>query len=193
MRPVTDGASRCSRGARAFITAGIPPASARSSMWYFPDGRMLATIGVASREAVEVLEPEGHARSPGDRRQVDDRVRRAADRHQDPHRVLERRAGEDPRGPEVLARHLDDPPTGSLGEPKAAGERRGNGSHARKCHPEGLRHRRHRAGGAHHHAGAGGGEELALDRFHAERVDLAGTMLGPEPAAVRARAEAHPS
>ena len=37
--------------------------------------------------------PSGDAGPSGDRRQVDDDVGRAADRHEDPHRVLERRAG----------------------------------------------------------------------------------------------------
>ena len=149
--------------------------------------------GVVAGEPVEVVEPERDAGPAGDRRQVDDGVGRAADRHEDPHGVLERRAGEDPGGPEVLPRHLDDPPAGRLRQAQAAGERRGNGRHARQGHAQGLGHRGHRAGGAHDHARARcEGKQLALDRLHAERVDLARAVLGPEPPAVGAGAEPHP-
>ena len=48
--PVTVSASRCSSGASSFITAGMPPASNSSSIWYWPDGRMLAMNGVLAAE-----------------------------------------------------------------------------------------------------------------------------------------------
>ena len=103
------------------MTAGMPPASARSSMWYLPDGRTLATIGVRPGEAVEVVELERDARAPRDRGQVDDGVRRAAERHQERGRRSRRPGGVRIRdGRRSSPRHLDDPAAGRLGEPEPA-------------------------------------------------------------------------
>ena len=61
-------------------------------------------------DAVEVVEQELDAGAAGHGDQVDDGVGRAAERHVDDERVLERGAGKDVARLQVLADHLDDAP-----------------------------------------------------------------------------------
>ena len=95
-----------------------------------------------ARELVEALERQVEAEAAGDRGQVDDRVRRAAERVQRRDRVVERRRREDLREPQVLAHHLHDAPARDVGERAAArvggGDRRGAGQRR----AERLGHRR---------------------------------------------------
>ena len=119
VRPVTVGASRWSSGASAFITAGMPPASARSSMWYLPDGRMLATIGVVRAKRSKSSSPSGTPARPAIAGRWTTALVEPPIAMQDPHGVLERRAGEDPGGPEVLPRAIS-----TIRRPAASARRR---------------------------------------------------------------------
>ena len=83
--------------------------------------------GVAPRQLVEAVERERHAGATGEREQVDDRVRAAAERHQQRDRVVERRRGEDLRRREPLARERDGAASRSA-RLRACGPRRRPGS-----------------------------------------------------------------
>ena len=59
-------------------------------------------------DAMEVLDMQVDVRLMGDGKQVEDRIRRAAERHQYGDRVLEGLAGDDVAGGDPLSDQLDD-------------------------------------------------------------------------------------
>ena len=70
-------------------------------MWYLPCGFMSAMCGTRAADAVEVVELELDARLVGDGEQVQHGVGRAAERHDDGDRVLERLLGHDLARPDA--------------------------------------------------------------------------------------------
>ena len=173
--PVTVSASPWSSGASSFSTARIPPARCSCSTRCSPEGRTFASSGVRLRELVEAVERQRHADAAGEREQMDDGVRPAADRHQQRDRVVERLGGEDPRRAQPFARQLDGASAGRLRGAHACGVDGRDRRRSRQAHPERLDERRHRRGGAHLVAVSG-----ARRRGRFELVEL---RLGHPPGA----------
>jgi hypothetical protein len=140
-------------------------------------------------QLVEQAERQLDADAPGEREQVQDRVRRAADRVQHADRVLERLAREDRGGPLVLLHHRDDPPAGRLREPGAPRVDRRDRRAARQRHPEALGNARHRRRGPHRHAVAVRPRDRVLDLDELLLGDPAGAQLLVVVPAVAAGAE----
>ena len=151
-------------------------------------------------DAVEVVQRQVDLRLAGDRQQVQHDVRRAAERHREGDRVLERLLGQDVAGRDAQAQQVDDGLARAVGVVVAAAVGGGGGGGAREAQSERLGDRRHRVGGVHAAAGALAGGEGALDALevglghparHAradalERVDDRDVLLG-------AVAELHPA
>ena len=139
---------------------------------------------------VQPAQIQGQAEPPGDRGQMDDRVGRAAERHQQPQRVLERLLGHDAARPQMIgADELDRYAAGLFRHAQPIGVDGGNRRRARRRHAERLGKACHGARRAHHCAGAGGRGEALLDDVDLVAVDLAGAIFRPEAAAVGAGAE----
>ena len=140
-------------------------------------------------DRIELVEVDLDPESAGDRGDVHESVRRAADRLQGDERVVERVAAHDPLRAEVLGRDLDGPSPRALGEALPIRVHGGDGRAPRQHHAERLRHAGHGAGGPHHHAGPGGGGEPVVHVLDLGVVELSRPVHAPEPAAVGARPE----
>ena len=143
----------------------------------------------AAPDRVELVEVDLDPEPPGDRGDMHESVRRAADRLQGDERVVERVRGHDPLRAEVLGGYLDRAPSRALGEALAVRVHRGDGGAPRQHHPERLRHAGHGARGPHHHAGPGGRGEAVVDVLDLGFVEPSGSIHAPEPAAVGAGPE----
>ncbi len=143
-------------------------------------------------DAVEVVQRQVDLRLAGDREQVQHDVRRAAERHREGDRVLERLFREDVARRDAQAQQVDDGLARAVRVVVAAAVGgRGRGG-AGKAEPERLGDGGHRVGGVHAAAGALAGRERALDALevglgHAtgdaradalERVDDRDVLLG---------------
>src|SRR5262249_8538459 len=104
-------------------------------------------------DPIEVVERELDAQLARDRRQVKERVRRAADRRVHGHRVLEGFAREDLPRRDAAPNEIDDPLSCRSRVPKKHGERRGAERGAWKREPERLREALARRGRSHELAG----------------------------------------
>ena len=95
--PVTVRQSPSSKpfSSRIFITAGVPPTLCRSSMHVLAARLEVGEERHAVADRLEVVDRQRHADRAGHGDQVQHGVRRAAERHDDHHRVLERRARHD--------------------------------------------------------------------------------------------------
>ncbi len=80
---------------RYFITAGVPPTRCRSAITYLPLGLRSARYGTRSLTLLEVVDRQLDADRAGHGDQMQHGVGRAAERHHQHHRVLERLAGHD--------------------------------------------------------------------------------------------------
>ena len=103
--------------------------------------------GVADRLPVVIVERDSEVAR--DRVEMDGCVGRPADRRVDHDGVLERLAGHDVGGLEVLSDHLHDAPAGMVGDLAALAIGCGNGGGTRKLHAQRLRQRVHRRRSAH--------------------------------------------
>ena len=144
-----------------------------------------------ARDAVEIVERELDAGAAGHGDQMDDRIGRAAERHLHDERILEGGAREEVARLQVLADHLDDPPTAGAspcGHAPEFGGRDGGGAGQR--HAERLGERRHRRGRAHHHAGAKAPRDAGLHRRAIRPSEIEpGLLVRPVFPDVAARAE----
>jgi hypothetical protein len=141
-------------------------------MTYWPNG-----LRDLVADAVEVVEREVDLRLAGDRQQVQDHVRRAAEGHRDGDGVLERLLGEDVAGGDAETEHVDDGLTRTVREVVAAAVGRGRRRRAGKAHPECFGDRGHGVGRVHPATGAlarGDGALDALEVFLAHVPGLAG-------------------
>ena len=154
-----------------------------------PGGPEVGEHGRRARERVEAVERQGHARTAGEREQVDDGVRRAGERHVGDDRVVERRRGQDPRGTQVLPHHVDDPAAARRSHPGVGRVDGGDRRRARQGHPQRLGDGRHRRCRAHRHARAGGPRDALLELPPDARVETARLALRPILPHVRAAAE----
>ena len=77
------------------MITGMPPWRSTSFITYLPNGFMSAMCGVLSPMRLKSCRVELDLRLAGDREQVQHDVRRAAERHGEGDRVLERLLGED--------------------------------------------------------------------------------------------------
>ena len=91
---------------RYFITAGVPPTSCRSSITYLPLGLKSARNGIRSLTLWKSSIVSGTSHGAGHGDQVQHGIGRAAQRHHDDHRVLERRARHDVARLEVAFEQL---------------------------------------------------------------------------------------
>jgi hypothetical protein len=115
-------------------------------------------------DPVEVVEGEIDLCLVGDREQVQHGVGRAAERHHDSDRVLERVPGQDLPGRDAAAQQLDDGLAGPAGVPVAAAVHRRRRGTAGQRHPERLSGRRHGVRGEHPAARALARADRSLDR-----------------------------
>ncbi len=108
--PVTVRQSPSSKpsSSRYFITAGVPPTSCRSSMHVLAAGLEVGEVRHAVADLLEVVDRQRHVDRAGHRDQVQHGIGRAAERHHDDHRVLERSPGHDVARLEVALEQLAD-------------------------------------------------------------------------------------
>ena len=149
----------------------------------------VADHGRRAGERVESVERKRHARPSGEGEQVDDRVGRPSQCHVGDDRVVERRGGEDPRWPQVLPDHVDDPTAAGSRHPGMRGmdrrNRRGTGKH----HAHRLGDRGERGGRSHRHAGARRPRDALFELPPHAAVEAPGLPLRPEFPDIGAAAE----
>ena len=138
--PVTVSASPCSRPASSSArrTTGTPPMRSMSVITNRPNGLTSARCGVRSPIRLKSSSVEVDLRLVRDRHQVQDGVGRAAERHDDGDRVLERLLGHDLARGDALAQQVDDGLAGGDGEGVAAAVGRRRGGAAGQRHAERL-------------------------------------------------------
>ena len=118
----------------------------------------------AGRDLVEVVEFEVDAGLVGDGEQVQDRVGRTAEGHDDGDRVLEGRLGHDLARVDAEVEQVQHRETRVVGVLVATGVDRGHRGAAEQRHAERLADARHRVGGEHPGATPLAGTGRALDR-----------------------------
>ena len=169
--PVTVISSRWSSPASSIcMTTGTPP---RGRGRACGSGRA-ACVGQVRHpggDPVEVVELELDPGLVGDGEQVQHRVGRAAERHGDGDRVLERALGEDVAGPDVRVEQLHDRLARRVRVVVAAAVDRGRRRGAGQRQAERLAHRRHRVRGEHPGARTDGRTGVVLDRVELLGVD----------------------
>ena len=140
-------------------------------------------------QPVEAVEVEIEAAAPGNGREMDHGVGRAADREQHPKRIGEGGGREDAIRCEPVCRERHGARAGLTRNPLPVGEHRRDRGAARQHHAERFRRAGHGAGRPHHHAGAGRGHEPAADLGDLVLVDAAAPVSTPVAPAIGAGAE----
>ena len=163
---------RAPPSASSRATRATPPASCMSVATKRPPGFRLATTGVRSANALEVLELEGDLELAGDREQVEDAVRRAAGGRDRGGRVLERLARDDLRGADVLSHELHRESPRLLGRLVLRRVERRDPVEAAGADAEELEGRGHRVRGELASAGACARARDALELVQVGRVSV---------------------
>ena len=175
------------------MTAGMPPASARSSMWYFPDGPDVRRPSASSR-----AKRSKSSRSSGTPARPAIAGRWTTAFVEPPSAIKTRMAFSKAGRPRIRDGRRSSRAISTIRRPAASASRRRRESGAGiaaipgSVMPRASVDRGHGAGGPHHHARAGRREQLALDRLHAEPRRSCPPGARPRAPAVRARAEPHP-
>ena len=146
----------------------------RSVMWYRPCGFMSARWGTRRPIREKSSRCSSTRASFADREQMEHGVGRAAKRHHDGDRVLERLFGHDLARSDALfeqGHHRTAARVGEVVTPAVDCRRHGPG---RQCHAKGLGHRSHGVGGEHAGTGAFCRAGIALDRLQLCRSDRSG-------------------
>ena len=146
----------------------------------------------AAGDGVEVVQGQGDAGAAGDGDQVDQRVRRAAEREHGRRRVLERLAGEDRLRGLVVPDHVDDALAGVDGHPVVGGVDGGDRRGAGQRHAERFGGAGHRGGGAHRHAVARRPGDAFFEVLQVAVGGDAGPVVVPDPPHVGAAADSLP-
>ncbi len=138
------------------------------------EGLQVADVRHLRADAVEVVESQVDLGLVRDREQVQHDVGRAAERHADRDRVLERLLGEDVARGDAEAQQVGDGLTGAVGEvvPTRVGGGRARAAGQREA--ERFGDGGHRVGGVHAAAGTLAGREGALDALGVGLTHLAG-------------------
>ena len=120
--PLTVKQSPCSRPASSsvFITTGTPPMRSTSTITCWPNGLTLARWGTLGADRGEILQRQLDPCLVCDGQQMQHRVGRAAERHHDCDRVVERLLGEDVASGDAAPEQLDDGLPAAAGEPVTA-------------------------------------------------------------------------
>ena len=182
-RDAADAAARAAPRRRR-RPRGSPPCSLR------PTGFRSTSTGVSSeisfRRCAEMRMPS----RPAIAVRCTTGVRRAAERHQQAKRVLDRLRRDDGGGRDRVLRQANGGPARRLGRHEPLRIDGGNRCRSRQRHSQRFRDARHRARRAHDRAGAGRHRQPAFDFGDLVLVDFAGAELRPEAPAIGARAEA---
>ena len=154
---------------RRFMTAWMPPAWYRSSMWCVPAGAILQMCGTLARHLVDAPQVEVEAGLGGDGREVEHRVGAAAQARVGGEGVADRRLREDVARLAVGGEHLHDLLAAVLGEADALAVDRRDGAVAGQRHADHLGQAVHRVGGEHARARPARGAGVALDGLRGPR------------------------
>ena len=128
----------------------------------------------AGGDLVELVDREGDVELAGDREQMQHAVGRAAARRHRRGRVLDRLAGDDVRGADVVAHELHRQPAALLGGVALAAVERRDAVQAGRADPQEVERHRHGVGGELAAAGARARTCRRLDLVQLGRVDRAG-------------------
>ena len=141
----------------------------------------------ARGDLVEVIDRERDAELPGDRKQVQDAVRRTARRDDRRGSVLDRVPRDDLRRPDVAAHEIHDDAPAFSGSVDLIRRERGDAVEPGRAEPDELEHRRHRVGGELTAAGTRAGARGGLQLVQIFLAELPGGMRADPLVDVRNR------
>ena len=166
---------------RRFMTAWIPPAWYRSSMWCVPAGAILQMCGTLAATSLMRRRSKSRPASVSDGREVEHGVGAAAEARVRGEGVADRRLREDVARLAVRGEHLHDLLAAVLGEADALAVHGRDGAVAGQRHADHLGQAVHGVGGEHARARSARRAGVALDGLEALVVELARLVLCPRP------------